>query len=287
MKNVNLATEMTMPSAPATAEKEFYLVGFPRSGHTWMQNLLADLLFKVDSSQVTDEVIQRLIPDVYQQESFDKSLSPKVFKSHDMPMPEYKNVIYLIRDGRDVILSFYHFQKALKPEGGDYFSPFGPVNHAPVTWAEHVEGWLRNPYQAKILFVYYEMLHTQPAVELNRVCNFLGVTRSKSEIAQAIEHASFDKMQAKEKKLGWSNLLWPKDKLFLRSGKIGGYKQNLPPDVLEIIEKRHGRLLNQLGYSVKGYSEFKRKVVSFLKRTHAMEFALSACYVAESILELL
>jgi hypothetical protein len=282
--NTSLSANTACNSAAA---KEFHIVGFPRSGHTWMQHLLADVLFEVDCSSAQDEIIQNLIPDVYQKDRFDKSLSPQIFKSHEMPLPEYQNVIYLIRDGRDVMLSFYHFQKALKQDGCDYFAQFQPSHHEPVTWAQHVEGWLKNPYRANILFVHYEMLHSQPIQELGRICEFLGVQRSKKEISRAIDHASFDSLQAKEKKLGWSNALWPKDTLFFRKGKIGGYEKDLPEAVRLQIEKENGALLRKLGYQVAEGPGIKGKIVAFFRRTHAFEIAASACYIAESILELL
>jgi hypothetical protein len=257
-------TERSELAGNELESQEFYLVGFPRSGHTWMQHLLADLLFSVDCSSAKDEIIQNLIPDVYQKDSFDPTVSPRIFKSHEMPLPEYKQVIYLIRDGRDVTLSFYHFQKALKDGGCDYFAPFHPAHHAPVTWAEHVEGWIKNPYNARILFVRYEMLHSQPHKELAKICKFLAVDKSKKDVQRAIDHASFDSLQAKEKKLGWSNSLWPKDKLFFRKGKIGGYEKELPADVQDIFEHRHGPLLRKLGYFGPGGATLGQKIMQLI-----------------------
>ena len=66
--------------------------------------------------------------------------------------PEYRRVVYLLRDGRDVMVSYFHHLRALG-EIDDDVDLLRLVRRGdtlfPSRWDRHVEAWERNPFGAE------------------------------------------------------------------------------------------------------------------------------------------
>jgi Sulfotransferase domain len=88
-----------------------FIVSYPRSGNTWTRFLIANLLHPQGPVNLLD--LERLVPDTEGQsrQYFSVIPRPRVIKSHQYFDPRYKRVIYVVRDPRDVALSYYHFQR--------------------------------------------------------------------------------------------------------------------------------------------------------------------------------
>jgi hypothetical protein len=168
------------------------------------------------------------------------------FKSHELPQPNYRNVIYIVRDGRDVIVSQYHYLKAI--DSSVEFTKVAQGQYTHFEWHEHVEQWLSNPYQANIIIVKYEDLLADTAQELQRLCRFLALDLDQDQLQAIAARASFNKMQKKEIRYGMANLKWPKGKLFTRRGVAGSYHDEMPADVLEVFMNRASEALKHYGY---------------------------------------
>ncbi len=67
-----------------------------------------------------DSVIQDLVPDVHSQPWYRRYSTPMFFKTHDLTRPEYRPVVYLVRDGRSVMVSYFHHLRALNERGVDF-----------------------------------------------------------------------------------------------------------------------------------------------------------------------
>jgi hypothetical protein len=92
---------------------DIYLVGYPKSGITWLQNLICSAVYGTHSFYTPDSVVQQLIPDIYVRKYYRRFRDACLFKSHELPRPEYRRVIYILRDGRDVMISYQHYLSAL------------------------------------------------------------------------------------------------------------------------------------------------------------------------------
>jgi hypothetical protein len=96
-----------------TLPGDVFLVSYPRSGNTWMRYLLASLLEPDLEWNINS--ISRLIPDLHDKWPDDYlKPSPRVIKSHFPYQKAYKKVIYPYRDGRDVAISHYDYQKRFR-----------------------------------------------------------------------------------------------------------------------------------------------------------------------------
>jgi hypothetical protein len=228
---------------------DIFVVGFPKSGNTWMQYLLAGLVGGIDATRSPDELVQELVPDAQDRAGYRRYTEPMFFKSHGLPRPDYRRVIYLLRDGRDAMGSYFRHNNAMSP----------PVDFATLVrnapglerrWHEHVEAWLANPYQAKMHLVKYEELRGDPVGTLRQIARFAGVPGEEAVLARVVEAASFENQQRREQTLGWTNKQWPKDQPFVRRGEVGGYRKEMPADALALFLAEAAPTLRKTGYQV-------------------------------------
>jgi Sulfotransferase domain len=100
------------------AERDFavypddtFVVSYPRSGNTWTRFLIANLVYPEKNVGFTN--IEKLIPDTSSQSNraLKSTPRPRIIKSHEYFDHRYRKVIYIVRDPRDVALSYYDFQR--------------------------------------------------------------------------------------------------------------------------------------------------------------------------------
>jgi Sulfotransferase domain len=227
---------------------DVFVAGYPKSGNTWMQYLLAGAIFGCDARVVPDIVVQDLVPDVHYREYYRRYLTPTFFKTHEFPQPRHRRVVYLVRDGRDVMVSYLHHLTAL----GKSLDPVKIVAIGeglfPCRWHEHVEAWTANPYGAEIITISYEGLKKDTMLALQKICHFTGIERDRATLESAVRNSTFEVLREREKKFGWSDPLWPKDKPFIRRGKVGSFKDEMSGEVLSAFMKQSERTMKALGY---------------------------------------
>lgn len=228
---------------------DIFIAGYPKSGNTWVQGLIAGAIYGLDLRLAPDSLVQDLVPDVHFKKIYRRYQSPVFFKTHALPQPEYRRVIYLLRDGRDVMVSYFHHLEALQGGAVDFLRMVQTGEGLfPCKWAEHVRQWLANPHRSSMLIVRYEDLKQNAAKELLRICEFAGLPRDAAVLETAVEKASFASMQQREKQFGWANQAWPKEKAFVRRGQVGSHVDEMPPDAREAFLKEAGTVLEQAGY---------------------------------------
>src|SRR5207253_2761977 len=96
--------------------EDVVVVGYPKSGNTWFQILLAGAVFGVDTTVAPPGLVSQLVPDLQSRRSYRRLTTPMFFKSHDLPRPEFRRVVQLLRDGRDVMVSYVHHLRAIRGE---------------------------------------------------------------------------------------------------------------------------------------------------------------------------
>jgi hypothetical protein len=233
------------------AADDVFLVGYMKSGNNWLRTLVAGVIYGVDPEYVPDLLVRELVPNYGPAKPYYRRYStPMFFKTHDFPRPEYQRVIYLLRDGRDVMVSYLHHVRAVQNREVDFLRLIqGDEVRLPGRWHAHVEAWLSNPHQAQQIVMRYEDLKNDPVNELRRLCAFVGVERDAAFLELVAQKASFEKMRQKEARYGIGNPNWPRDQFFARRGQVGSYKDEMSPNVLEAFLREAGGTLRKLGYS--------------------------------------
>src|SRR6266542_744438 len=110
-----------------------WLASYPRSGNT-MFRVVVNRLFALRSYSVYNDRIFEDRPDVADvvgHQHFDESVEtlalssePCLVKTHDLPGTDAHPAIYLVRDGRDALVSYAHFvldyERSSQPEDTDF-----------------------------------------------------------------------------------------------------------------------------------------------------------------------
>jgi hypothetical protein len=204
--------------------------------------------------------IEQKIPDIYQnsQGKLSQITRPRILKSHEYFDPRYKKVIYIVRDPRDVIISYYHYHIKMNKIQDDYSiekfaSKFinGQLDNF-GTWAENVGSWLgarKNSHD--FLLLRYEDMLENPRDELEKVASFLSLNFSINQLGKIIQFNSFQNMQKLERKE--SNLWKPikysrKDNFFVRIAHVGSWKTEISSSIVRKIEVKWKDIMDELGY---------------------------------------
>lgn len=228
--------------------QDLFIAGFPKSGNTWMQHLMAGMVYGCTMDRIHNNLVREMIPDVHQFQFYKRYHEQMCFKTHHPPKKEYKNIIYLLRDGRDSLTSFYNMEKGrnknvtfrdIVVEGKGLLS----------SWENHVELYQKNAFGARIIEVRYEDLVADSANELKRINQFFDLKVSDEMIRLISSNCSFDNMRKKEESGLWGKAKeWKEGEYFVRKGKVGSYLEEMPEELIRIFNERNGELLKRLNY---------------------------------------
>ncbi|XP_039620773.1 sulfotransferase 1C4-like [Polypterus senegalus] len=158
-------------------------------------------------------------------------------------------VIYVARNAKDVLVSFYFFHKmnVRLPETGtwdDFIESFLSGNVAFGSWFDHVTGWWDVREKHQILYVFYEDILQDPMREVERVAHFLGHTLDKVTIQEIVKHTAFDMMKDNpmtNASIFPTSILDLSISPFMRKGQVGDWKNYFTVAQNERFEEEYRR----------------------------------------------
>ena len=215
---VSLRHRLTGKETPALPEKfwpdaarDIFLVTYPRSGTTWISCVAAELLFQISPKSMTE--IASIVPDVHAlpEKSAVPVASRYLVKSHFPlsgipPFGEYRRVIYLVRDPRDVMLSHHRYSRFLSKYPGDlteFAMDWAAGRIWPCSWQEHVNSWLgprARPAPFELTVLRYEDFVADPIGQTGVLATVLGLDPGRARIEEIVADTSADSMRGRESK---------------------------------------------------------------------------------------
>jgi len=234
----------------------FFVNSYPRSGNTWIRLVLVDSLKAkaIDLNPVFSTKYRFFSTHEF---ASIKSENAKgcIFKSHLMydkspqDLSKYKGV-YLLRDGRDSMLSYYFYNVKHKgyTESWDvffdrYFERKHPLNYREKVllklmsgWGENVQSYLNRP-SVKILR--YEDLVADPVNQVKNMIDFLGLNYDdyKDGILANLQKSN-ESLNNKAKR----------DQDERKRGTVGSWSDFYSEEQNIAFISRYGKLLEQFGY---------------------------------------
>ena len=238
-----------------------FLVSYPRSGNTWTRFLIANLLFA--ESNVSFLNVDYLIPDPFNinRRALAKIPRPRLIKSHEYFDPRYKKVIYIVRDPRDVAISYYYFylKQGFIQDGyplDKFIRHFveGAVDPEFASWGENVMSWIATRSgQQGFLLLRYEDLKGNTVKELAKIGAFLEVQTDSENLERAVRLSSAEQMREMEKREEnqWIGTRTKrKDIRFVRTAAAGSWKSLLSRDDVAKMENAWAPIMAALGYEL-------------------------------------
>ncbi|NXJ63822.1 ST3A1 sulfotransferase, partial [Rostratula benghalensis] len=152
-------------------DSDIFLVTYPKSGTVWTQNILSLILHEGHRNGTENmETMERIPWLEYNIKNLDYANLPlpRVFASH---LPYYLvprdlrnkrgRVVYVSRNPKDVLVSYYHFSKYMKtvediPDFNLVMDRFLAGKVVASSWLDHVSGWYSHAEDFNILFLTYE-----------------------------------------------------------------------------------------------------------------------------------
>jgi len=271
--------------------KIVWLASYPKSGNTWMRaflhNLLADAARPFDINRLGEltggDVEARLYEELAGQSATGLSpeqiaaLRPAVqerlaaeapgsrfVKTHSamlnlagipaINLSVTAGAIYIVRDPRDVALSFAHHLgrpvddvvELMARENAMSDSVPGMVADFLGSWSQHVLGWTARPSPGLHVVRYEDML-AEPQRSFGAVAAFLRLEARRERLERAIRHASFKVLAGQETRAGFREKSAAAERFF-RSGRAGGWRDALTADQVARIEADHAVQMARFGY---------------------------------------
>jgi hypothetical protein len=250
-----LAGRTTPGRGAAIYDDDVLIVSYPKSGNTWTRFLIGNLISQ--DEPLTFANVERKVPSIYlSEEVLQRAPKPRLLKSHEYFDPRYKKVIYIVRDPRDVAVSYYHFfAKVRLIEDGYPMDEFvlrfiaGELDGF-GSWGENVGSWLgARGEDPKFLLLRYEDMLENPVHELRKVTSLLSMSATDERLDRAVELSSADRMRRLEKEQSWEGIKENRrDKAFVRVARAGNWRNELSEASAAQIEEAWGQTMERLGY---------------------------------------
>lgn len=236
-----------------------FIVAHPRSGSTWLRTVLANILRPDDPSN--PDVFNKLIPGVSirRMHLVNQLNSPRIIMSHTSYRPDLPKVLYLVRDGRDAIVSFFHFMIYRNNVGKpisftDFFSSYYKGEYGYI-WHQHIESWLirgASELGDNLMVVRFEDLKAQTVRVVEDVTQFLDIHTTVDEIETAVKEARLSNVRKIEKQRwrdqGRGN---PTDRsTFYRGGVTGQWRELFSESNYNDFLKNSSKALELAGYQL-------------------------------------
>lgn len=223
-----------------------WLASFPRSGNTFFRNVLFEV-YGIASSTFHRESNYPLEENYF---------TYPVVKTHLLPgqlAPEGPAIrkVYLVRDGRDALVSLAHHRKDIIEPGTDFHinlleailamegSFFGG-------WSENVRQWV----DIADIVIRFEDLIRDPIGEVEKLRAVMDLPEPNPEKLPSFQNLKFGKPKYGSGQHFLDDQTQMEDlaRKNFRRGKAGGWKDEMPPEYEALFWELHGEVMESLGY---------------------------------------
>ncbi len=222
-----------------------WVASYPRSGNHFFRVLLHRML-GVNTYTIYPQDPQPM--EALGEAPFDRTLaaaarSKEIYflKTHELPGRDKYPAIYLVRDGRDALVSHTHYTLTGEPVhtcvGGGENAVFHNVLHGLIATAPQFGGWSGNILAwrrraAPTHAIHFEDLILNPEAVVRKALSELDCNLPilKSAVIPKFEE------------------LHKADPKYFRRGRVGAWKEEMPPGLSALFAKLHGGVMRAMNY---------------------------------------
>ncbi len=272
-----------------------WIASFPKSGNTWLRAFLCSYLYMNLESKTFDfgllknilrfpstkkykdiGVVPKSFEDVAKnwiavQEKINLNKKINFLKTHNAfgglkncPFTNKANtlgVIYLVRDPRDVLISYSrHLEKSidetlelvLEDDHKGWLNEYKKdvIGEIRGSWAQNYNSW-KNFYLTEKIIIRYEDLIKDPFNNFSNIIRYLnklfGLEIDDEKIKKCIEITDFNKLKKLEMKTGFVEN-YSKKELFFNQGKSKQWQDILDEKTVLKLEKKFKKEMQELKY---------------------------------------
>jgi hypothetical protein len=115
------------------------------------------------------------------------------------------------------------------------------------SWSQHVWSWTRAAHRTLHVMRYEDML-AEPEKQFGALARHLLLNPTRRQMAKAIKHSSFARLQAQEKEKGFRERPAAASQNFFREGRAGQWREVLTRQQIDAIVRDHGEQMQRFGY---------------------------------------
>ncbi|CAG2109278.1 unnamed protein product [Medioppia subpectinata] len=253
---------------------DVWLCGYPKSGNTWLSEIVSRIMAngvvdRVRGQDLSERVLNHINPGFDFMGLYESKADPRIVNTHFSPRYLSNNItsigkmIYIVRNPKDVCVSYYWFHKNLKhitfasdTQWSDFFHLFLEGHLWLGEWFANVSSyWLKygsgraNP---NVLFVAYEELIVDLPAMVRIIAHFLEKEFTDEIVATIVAHCSLDSMRANpmvNKALNMK-IQGETGAQFVRKGTIGDWSRHMTDEQSAMFDERYGQRLRAIGLPV-------------------------------------
>lgn len=230
--------------SPHLCADVIWLISYPRSGNTFLRNVL----YEVYGLASATYHLEAHGPD----EGWD---GYPVVKSHLLPhqLPKSENkrrIVYLIRDGRDAVVSMAHHRSDVVAPGSSFENNLHETILAAGGshfggWSAHVEAWL----SLADVVIRFEDLVADPLAQCERLRALMELPAPRRDRLPGFETLRNGNAEyGSGRHLGMQGL----SAKWFRRGKVNGWKDEMPETMHDLFWHLHGEVMEIVGYGLDG-----------------------------------
>ena len=255
----------------AFRDDDIVIATYAKSGTTWVQQIVAQLVFQgadgVPVAEISPWLDLRIPPREQKLAAVEAQTHRRFLKTH-LPVdalvfsPRAK-YLYVGRDGRDVVWSMHNhhvnanqlWYELLNNTPGRVGPPIGPPPDSVVDYFddwlardghpfwpfwENVRSWWAVRHLPNVMLLHFARLRADLAGEIRRIAEFLGIEVDPAAWPAILEHCSFDHMKATAADAApLGGAVWEGGaETFIHKGTNGRWRDALDADRIAAYETR-------------------------------------------------